>query len=144
MRRVWSGIRVLLILMATGLAAATGFLLFMLIGGFWGLMIGLLAFPIWMLGAMLAAAPVWRFMHVRGVRSRQDFVLSGGLVSGVVAPLAMYLPLAMASGTSIHLSAIWSPATFVIAAGPGLLAGYVLWKLAYGNRVRGGLHVAHA
>ncbi|GAA0613752.1 hypothetical protein GCM10009422_05900 [Brevundimonas kwangchunensis] len=144
MKRVWSGVRVMLILMATGLAAATGFLLFMLIGGFWGLLLGVFAFPFWMLGAMLGAAPVWRFMHVRGMRSRQDFILSGGLVSGIAAPLAAHLPLAIASGRAINLSDVWTPTTFVIAAGPGLLAGYILWKLAYGNRARGGVDVAHA
>lgn len=55
-------------------------------GGLLGLAIGLLALPIWIVGACMVGVPAWIALHHAGVTSRRAAVVSGALIVGIAHP----------------------------------------------------------
>lgn len=124
--------RRVLILLLAGLAAATTFLVMTLAGGFWGLLIGASAFPIWVAGTFIVGGPTWALLQACGPPDLRVTIATATIASAVAPFLIVWsvagLPISMPSyGAAEAMIA-------VLFGVPGAIAGLVLWKLAYGSQ----------
>jgi len=136
--------RAALILLAAGVTGG-GVMLCLLVLGGWvltltgasnqalgGFLLGVVAFPFWLVGAAMAGPPLWAMLHLVGLRGRRTAVTAGSLAAGSAAPVALWavshdsvsvLEPNLAAGLAV---------ISVVAATSGAVAGLVVHNLAYG------------
>lgn len=128
------GLITLMSLVVAGASGAGVMLLFFCLGGTFGMMIGLLAIPFWLVAAVVVGGPLWMILHASGHGNRRAVRLSGAGAAGLCAPLVLWGFLADSPASTPD------PQTFgllaaagVAAAISGAVAGNVAWSLAHGD-----------
>ena len=129
------GLVALMSLTAAGAAGAGVMFLFSCLGGPIGMLIGIVAAPFWLVGAITVGAPLWAALHAAGRRTRFAARLSGAGAAGLCAPLVLLLFIADSptSAPDLQMFGLLT-AIGVAAAISGAVAGNVAWSLGYGGR----------
>lgn len=134
-RALRHGLVGLMSLMAAGAAGAGIMFLFSCLGGPIGMVIGIMAAPYWLVGAIVVGAPLWATLHAAGRSTRFAARVSGACAAGLGAPLVLWSFIAASPSDPPD------PQTFgllaavgVAAAISGVGAGDVAWSLGYGGR----------
>jgi hypothetical protein len=132
-----------LILLAAGLVAGGVMLVLLIVGdvtmalaqapnafrGGW--LVGIIAFPFWLLGAFVVGPPLWAALHIARLRGRRTAHAVGALTGGVAVPVVLWL---MNGGGSPTLSpdSVGGLAMLSAVAGiSGAVAGEALHRLTY-------------
>ena len=96
-----------------------------------GFVVGMVAFPFWVVGAFVVGPPLWAALHFARLTSRRSAWIGGGAAGGLSVPLALWLmsgggvPLLNSEGGTVV--AILS----AIAAASGAVSGEAIHRLAY-------------
>ncbi len=96
-----------------------------------GLLVGVVAFPFWLIGAFVVGPPLWAALHLARLRGRRTALIAGALAGAVAVPLALW----MLNGCGAPLL---SPESFAgvamlsaIAGISGAGAGEAIRRMAY-------------
>lgn len=125
----------LMSLTAAGAAGAGIMFLLSCLGGPIGMVIGIVAAPFWLVGAIVVGAPLWAALLAMGCATRFSARISGAGAAALGAPAALWSfitasPAVPPDPRSFGLLA----AVGVASAISGAVAGNVAWSLGYGGR----------
>ena len=98
-----------------------------------GWLVGLVAFPFWLVGAFVVGPPLWAALHIARLRSLRTAIVAGALTGSIAVPVVLWM---MDGGSSPGLDAN-SIASFIVlsplAGISGAVAGAAVHHLAYGS-----------
>jgi hypothetical protein len=100
--------------------------------GMGGWLFGILAFPLWIIGAVTVGSPLWAILHRLGRRGRPTAMTAGGVAAAlgvVVVFWSLVGPRFLSDVSLVGLMALLSS----VAAISGVAAGAVLHTMAYGQ-----------
>lgn len=104
-----------------------------------GFLVGIVAFPFWLIGSFAVGPPLWAALHFSRLRGRRTAVTAGALAGGAGLPIILWL---MDGGGAPTLSPTTAASVAVLSAIAGIsgaVAGEAIHRLAY----RSG-EIAHA
>jgi hypothetical protein len=128
---LWRGLVMLMSLVVAGASGAGVMFLFLCLGGTFGMTIGLLAIPFWVVAAVVVGGPLWMILHVSGHGNRRSVSVSGAAAAGLCAPLVLWGFLADSPTSTPDPQTLGLlVAVGVAAAISGAVAGNVAWSLA--------------
>lgn len=95
-----------------------------------GFVVGMVAFPFWVVGAFVVGPPLWAALHFARLTSRRSAWIGGGAAGGLSVPVALWfmsggVPLLNPEGGVVV--AILS----AVAAASGAVSGEAIHRLAY-------------
>ena len=89
-----------------------------------GFLVGMVAFPFWLIGAVVVGPPLWAALHFSRLRDRRTAVIAGALAGGVGLLVVLWLTLSPDAPASVV-------ALCVIAGISGGVAGEAIHRMAY-------------
>ena len=89
-----------------------------------GWLVGIVAFPFWLIGAFVVGPPLWAVLHLSGLRDRTTAVVTGVFAGGVAVPVVLWLTLNPDAATSVA-------ALSAVGGISGAVAGEAIHRLAY-------------
>jgi len=89
-----------------------------------GYLFGMIAFPFWLIGALVVGPPLWAALHFSRLRDRRTAVIAGALAGGAGLLVVLWLTLRPDAPASVA-------ALCVIAAISGAVAGEAIHRMAY-------------
>lgn len=97
-----------------------------------GVLVGIVAFPFWLIGALVVGPPLWAALHFSRLRDRRTAVIAGALAGSAGVAALLWLTLSPDAPASVAVLC-------AIGGVSGAVAGEAIHRMAY----RSG-DVAHA
>lgn len=96
-----------------------------------GALVGIVAIPFWLAGALVVGPPLWGFLHAIRLRDRRTALTAGAVAAGLGVPLSFWI-LGGGGVPSISAATAGSIALLSgVAAISGVAAGETIHSLAY-------------
>lgn len=96
-----------------------------------GFLVGMVAFPFWLIGAFVVGPPLWAALHLARLRGRRTAVIAGALAGGAGVPVVLWLLNGGGAPTLGPETTVSVAVLSAIAAISGAVAGEALHRLAY-------------
>ena len=96
-----------------------------------GFLVGIVAFPVWLIGTIVVGSPLWAALHLARLRGRRTAVIAGALAGCVGLPVVLWL---LNGGGAPTLSPDTTVSVAVLSAIAGIsgaVAGEAIHRLAY-------------
>ena len=96
-----------------------------------GILVGLVAFPFWLVGAFVVGPPLWAALHLARLQGRRTALIAGALAGAVAAPLVLWM-LNGGGAPSLSPESFAGVAMLSAVAGiSGAVAGETIHRMAY-------------